>query len=168
MATPAPDLDYDPYVWHDDTVYGMRFRTPDLLSPHLLPDGGPLQLASGDWTSAFILDIDHIVAWVRNDDGIRFRVAPADLIFLDVCDLEMAIDWGDSGGRTGVHEPAIDHIIRVPLPDATSPAASFRWRIVMNHPAGGEIVFRARGFELNLRRPPVLRDEQRLPVSGRR
>ncbi|MDA0785693.1 MAG: hypothetical protein O3B37_05320 [Proteobacteria bacterium] len=168
MATPAPDLDYDPYAWHDDTVYGMRFRTPDLISPHLSPDGVPLQLASGDWTSAFILDIDHIVAWVRSEDGIRFRVAPADLIFLDACDLEMAIDWGDSAGEIGVHEPAIDHIIRVALPGATPSTPSYRWRIVMNHPAGGEIVFRARGFELNLRRPPVLRDVQRLPVSGRR
>ena len=94
MAASNPDTgphpDYDPNAWHDDTVYGMRFCTPDLISPHEVAD---------DWTRAFILDIDHIVAWVRTENGIRFRVAPADLIFLDASDLEMAIDWGIPVGR---------------------------------------------------------------------
>ena len=153
-----PDPDYDPYAWHDDTVYGMRFCTPDLISPHEITD---------DWTSAFILDIDHIVAWVRAGNGIRFRVAPADLIFCDARDLEMVIDWGNSGGQIGVHEPSIDHIAREPVADSGRGPPPYRWRIALNHPAGGEIAFHARSFKLNLRCPPVLRDEQRLPVSER-
>ncbi len=74
--------DYDPHLWHNDTVYAMRLRTAD-------PD-------ADDWTSAFVLDIDHIVEWVDDDARMRFRVAPADLAFHDVCDLEMHVDWGAS------------------------------------------------------------------------
>lgn len=158
MVAPPPDPEYDSHAWHDDTVYGMRFHKPDLISPHGLPD---------DWTSLFILDIDHIVDWVRADAGVRFRVAPADLIFRDASDLEMAIDWGDSGGQIGVPEPSIDFIGREPASRSRGVAPYYRWRIVLNHPAGGEIAFCARGFELNLRREPVLRDEQRLPVADR-
>jgi len=158
MAAHNSDSDYDPHAWHDDTVYGMRFHTPDLISPHELAD---------DWSSLFILDIDHIVAWVRDGDEMRFRVAPADLIFHDACDLEMAIDWGDSGGQIGVHEPSIDHIARESVSVPAQAPPLYRWRIALNHPAGGEIAFHARGFEMNLRCPPVLRDQQRLPVSSR-
>lgn len=158
MATPETDPGYDPHAWHGDTVYGMRFHTPDLIAPHENAD---------DWTSAFILDIDHIVARVRADDAMRFRVAPADLIFRDARDLEMAVDWGDSDGQIGVHEPAIDRIERSAVAGGAGRAVSFRWRIVLTRPAGGEIAFRACGFELNLRCPAVLRDAQRLPVSAR-
>lgn len=162
MAASKPDTgpnpDYDPHVWHDDTIYGLRFCTPDLISPHEAAD---------DWTSALILDIDHIVAWVRAEHGIRFHIAPADLIFLDANDLEMAIDWGDSGGQTGVHEPSIDFIAREPVAGAGQVPPLYRWRVALNHPAGGEIAFHARRFELKLRCPPVLRDEQRQPVSDR-
>ena len=152
MAAPETESEYDPYAWHDDTVYVMRFHTPDLISPPDRPD---------DWASLFVLDIDHIVAWACAGEDVRFSVAPADLIFREVCDLEIAVDWGDSNGLIGLHEPPIDHMAREPVavPGGRSPV--FQWRIVLNYPAGGAIDFRARGFDLKLRRPPVLRDEQR-------
>lgn len=156
MVARQHDPDYDPYVWHDDTVYGMRFCTPDLISA---PDAG------GDWTSAFILDIDHIVAWVRDGEQVRFLVAPADLMFRNVCDLELAVDWGDADA--GMREPSIDHIDRLPVAGVAGAGSLYRWRIVLNQPARGHIEFRADGFELRQRRPAQLRDEQRLPVSGR-
>ena len=158
MMAAALQADYDPYVWHDDALYGMRFHTPDLNAPDPL---------ASDWTSLFILDIDHIVAWVSAGDGVRFRVVPADLVFREVCDLKMAVDWGDSKGQIGLSEPAIDRIERDPVAVADGRPPMFQWRIAFNHPAGGAIGFRARGFDLNLRREPVLRDEQRMPVSAR-
>ena len=158
MAASATQADYDPRVWHDDTLYGMRFHTPDLIAPS--PD-------AADWASLFILDIDHIVAWVCAGEKVSFRVAPADLIFREVCDLEMAVDWGDSNGQVGLHEPSIDQITRDPVPVADGRPPMFHWRIVFNHHAGGAIGFRARGFDLKLRCDPVLRDEQRMPVSVR-
>ena len=36
--------------------------------------------------------------------AFRFRVAPADLVFHGVTDLKIAIDWGDSGDRTALHD----------------------------------------------------------------
>lgn len=158
METPDTETDYDPYAWHDDTVYAMRFHTPDLSAPLDTAD---------DWASLFVLDIDHIVAWVGAGTTARFRVAPADLIFREVCDLEMAVDWGDSGGLVGLHEPSIDQIARTPVAASSGRPPMYRWRIAFNHPAGGEIGFRARGHELRLRRDPVLRDAQRLPVGVR-
>ncbi len=158
MTAPATQTDYDPYVWHDDTLYGMRFHTPDLTTPNP---------GASDWASLFILDIDHIVAWVRAGETMRFRIAPADLIFREVCDLEMAVDWGDSDGQIGLHEPAIDQIERDPVAVADGRPSMFQWRIALRNPTGGVIEFRARGFDLNLRCDPVLRDEQRMPVSVR-
>lgn len=155
MAASTSEPEYDPHAWHDDTLHGMRFRTPDLVR--------------GDWTSAFILDIDHIVAWVKEGDAMRFRVAPADLMFHDVCDLEMAIDWGDSRGQVGLSEPSIDRITRetVETPGTNPLAPLFRWRVVLNWPTGGEITFHARRYDLALRRTPVLHDEQSLSESQR-
>ena len=164
MAAPETESDYDPYVWHDDTIYGMRFHKPDLAGPDLTsPD-----LCADDWTSLFTLDIDHIVAWVPAGERVRFRVAPADLIFRDVCDLEMAVDWGDSKGQIGLHEPSIDHIARAPVAGPEGRPPRFQWRIALNHPADGAIGFCARGFDLNLRRAPVLRDEQRSVRTAQR
>lgn len=155
-----PGPDYDPHAWHDDIVCGMRFHTPDLTSPQQIRG----EIAD-DWTSMFILDIDHIVAWVHGEDGDRFHVAPADLIFRNVSELEMTIDWGNTGAEMGMHEPSIDHIARTPVPDGKGRGSRYRWQIVLKRPAGGEIAFQADGFELRQRCPPVLRDEQQLPVS---
>jgi hypothetical protein len=125
--------DYDPHAWHDDTVYAMRFRAAD-------PD-------SDIWSSSFELDIDHIVDWLGDRDGTRFRIVPADLVFHGVSDLAMFVDWGNSRGRIAMNEPSIDRIVRVPVPmPGLDPAAPFyRWRIVFNWPQGGEIGFHANG-----------------------
>ena len=156
MASQDPVSDIEGLSWHDDTLYGLRFDVGDSFQ--------------GDWRADLVLDIDHIVAWVRGEAGkVRFRVAPATLVFHGVTDLKIAIDWGDSGDRTALQEASIAGITREPVPDQEGypVRAHYRWRIALNGPQGGEIAFGARGFTQTLRAEPVLLDQQRLPAGPR-
>ncbi len=156
MAPQDPDTDFHELSWHDDTLYGLRFDVGDSFK--------------GDWHADLVLDIDHIVAWVRGEAGnVQFRVAPATLVFHGVTDLKIAIDWGDSGDRTMLHNVSIAGITREPVPDQEGyPVREhYRWQIALNWPEGGEIGFGAHGFTQTLRAEPVLLDEQWLPAGTR-
>ena len=147
--------EHDPYAWHDDTVHGLRFDIGD-------PD-------AGDWRAELVLDIDHIVEWLRGEDGrVRFRVAPANLTFHDVTDLRIVIDWGDSGHRVALHVCSIDRIERQRITEQKIclDRPYWRWRIVLNWPRGGEIAFGASGLTLELRAEPILQDQQQLRRSA--
>ena len=156
MQQRVSDADFARLSWHDDTVYGLRFEVGDI--------------ARGDWRSELMLDLDHIVEWLCGSDrSVRFRVAPATLIFHDVTDLRIALDWGDSGHRTALGEPQIDAITRTQVLDQKIclDRPYYRWRIALNWPRGGEVGFGASGFTQTLRAAPVLLDQQRLPPEGR-
>jgi len=144
------ERDFETLSWHDDTVYGLRFRI-----------GDP---ARNDWTADLVLDIDHIVEWVRDGDRMRFRVAPATLVFHGITDLRVHVDWGDSGHRVSHPAPSIGRIERAPVVDQKVflDRPYWAWRIELNSPAGGEIRFGAVGFTQTLRREPILCDEQQL------
>ncbi|MHA1151995.1 MAG: hypothetical protein ACTSQ7_04895 [Alphaproteobacteria bacterium] len=153
----GPVTVFEELSWHDDTLYGLRFDVGDSFQ--------------GDWRADLVLDIDHIVEWIcGTDGGAQFRVAPATLVFHGATDLKIAIDWGDSGDRTALHEISIDGIAREPVPDQEGypPRQHYRWRIALNWPQGGAISFGARGFTQTLRAEPLLLDQQRLPAGPRR
>jgi hypothetical protein len=155
MQQRVSDADFARLSWHDDTVYGLRFAVGDI--------------ARGDWRSELVLDLDHIVEWLcGNDRSARFRVAPATLVFHDVTDLRIGLDWG-SGHRTALGEPQIDAITRAAFEDQKISLGQpyYRWRIGLNWPRGGELTFGASGFTQTLRAAPVLLDQQRLPPEGR-
>jgi hypothetical protein len=154
-ATRWTAADFASLSFHDDSIYGVALRQGD-------PD-------AGDWTSDLVLDLDHLVAWVREADRIRFRVAPATLAFHDVTELRVAFDWRSDGHRVVPPPAAIDRVERAPAPDRDRYPDSgyWAWRIVCNAPPGGEIVFQASGFTLALRRAPVLLDVQQLPARLR-
>jgi len=146
-------MDEDPFdrlSWHDNLVYGLRFDVGDA--------------GRGDYRSDLVLDIDHIVEWLRTGDGrIRFRVAAATLVFHDVGDLAIAVDFAGLGA--GINELSIDAIRRAP---AAGPAGGRRrWTIALNLPRDGSIAFLASGFTQTLRAPPALCDEQRLAAAAR-
>ncbi len=156
MPNDTAEPDFSEMSWHDDTLYGLRFEVGD-------PE-------RNTWVSDLVLDIDHIVKWVRGtDDGARFRVAPATLTFHDVTDLRITVDFGDSGCQTAINELSIAAITRERVPDQKIclDRPYYRWRIALNLPQGGEIAFGASGFTQDLRADPVLVDEQRLPANAR-
>ncbi len=151
------DLDFDPFVWHDDPLYGFARRL-----------GEP---AANDWRSDLVLDIDHIVEWVRSDAGVRFRVAPATLVFSGASDLRIALDWGRRGWQVAPSPPTIDRVERALVPAAQQRVyldrPYFSWRIEFSSPAGASISFGALGCDPSLRGEPLLHDEQRVPASLR-
>jgi hypothetical protein len=147
---------HDDLRWHDNIIYALHLDAAD-------PDRGV-------WRSDLVLDIDHIVEWICGTDGsYKFRVAPATLVFHDVADLRIAIDFGKSDFRGPLNELSIHAIARVPAPaqGTAGPFPYFLWRIELNLPQGGEIAFGASSFTQALRAEPDLRDEQRLPASAR-
>ena len=154
----SPEIDFDPTRWHDNTLYGLGFEI-----------GDP---ARDDWRSDLLLDIDHIVEWVRAaEQRMRFRVAPADLIFHDVTDLALAVDWGDSGCQTALNPASIDRITRErQAPEAQKICLDrpyYCWHVLLNWPRGGRIAFGASGFTLALRAAARLCDEQCLSPADR-
>lgn len=156
MAQPASSSDFDDLCWHDNALYGLRVNVGDR--------------ERGDWRSDLVLDIDHIVAWLRDADAqIRFRVAPATLTFHDVTDLKIAIDCGDSGGQIALNALSIDAIARERLRDQRIclDRPYYRWRIALNLPQGGAITFGASGFTQILRAEPVVQDQQQLSPAER-
>ncbi len=138
--------------WHDNLIYALHIEAPE-------PDRGLLH-------SNLILDIDHIVEWVRDaGDGVKFRVAPATLTFHDVTDLCLAIDFrGDH--RQSLNELSISSIDREEV-ETKGLEAYFNWVIELNLPSGGRITFGSSGYTQDLRAAPVLCDEQYLSASQR-
>jgi hypothetical protein len=138
--------------WHDNLIYGLKLHIGDHERQ--------------EWHSDLIFDIDFILEWLCQPSGeFQFRVAPATLVFHQVGDLSLAIDHGDSGGRNGLTEWAINCVTRDRL---DRPFDYWRWTIGLSMPSGGIIAFCSSGFTQTLRSEPTLSLEQRLPRAKRR
>ena len=155
MPSQYSHADFENLSWHDNIIYGLGFDVGDSFQ--------------GDWHSDLVLDIDHIVEWVREADQVQFRVAPATLTFHNVTDLRVAVDFGDGGQQISLHELSIDMITRerVENQKICLDRPYYDWLIGLNVPRGGTIAFGASGFTQSLRATPVLCDEQRLPAADR-
>ncbi|HSR73115.1 MAG TPA: hypothetical protein VLL72_12105 [Kiloniellales bacterium] len=154
---PAGD-DFAPHAWHDNLVYEIR-----------LVRGDPER---NDWRSELVLGLDHILEWLADGQGgMRFRIAPARLVFSDVTDLVVALDWGDSGCRVALNEVSIDRIERDRLPESEQKICLdrpyYRWRIETNLPTGGRFSFGASGYRQDLLGPAILCDQPWLPPDRR-
>ena len=138
--------------WHDNLIYGMHWRCAD-----------PRRSL---WRSELVFDIDHIIEWVRSSDGsFKFRVAPAVLVFHDAADLAISLDCRADDYRRYLNEFSIHHVDRQPA--SANEKDYYRWRIDLNMPAGGRIVFGASRYSQTLTAPPLLCDEQRFPGEQR-
>lgn len=154
METASPE--FSPHRWHDNLIFGLRLDLGDA--------------DAGDWRNNLVLDIDHIVSWTCGGDGkARFEVAPATLTFFHAADLRIAIDCGDSGGQTAIHEMSIDRIERrrVEKQKVCLDRPYYRWGIELNWPKGGFIRFAASALALDLRARPLTLDQPRLPAGYR-
>lgn len=90
------EVDFDNLSWHDCNVWRIEFRVGD-------PE-------ENDWTSDLVLGIDFITAWLCGVDRMcRFMVAPATLVFHDLMDLSIHIDWDKA---ELAHEASIHRIER--------------------------------------------------------
>lgn len=157
MATPYTETDFEQLSWHDCHIWSFELRAGE-------PD-------EGDWTSDLAFDIDFIVEWLCGvTGGGQFRVAPATLVFHGVTDLNINIDWGDSGFRTALHPVSIHHIERevVQGQKVYLDRPYYSWRILLNWPQSGVIAFGAVGFTQTLDGEAVLKGQQKLTLRERR
>ncbi len=91
-------------------------------------------------------------------------MAPATLVFHNVTDVKIGIDWGDSGHRAALHPVSIDRITRARIENQQIclDRPYYRWQIALNWPRGGDISFGASDFTQSLRAAPVLQEQQQL------
>ena len=109
-----------------------------------------------------LLDIDYIIEWVKGEQGMRFRIVPATLRFLEVTGLRIALDYATPSAALG---PFSIHAIERRAQQRERYVAQV-WRIVINWPAG-EISFEASGYEQVARAEPVLSELQHLTPGER-
>jgi len=150
--------DFDKLSWHDCIMWGLELR-----------GGDP---AEQDWTSDLVLGIDYITAWLCGTNRIcHFQVAPAMLVFHDVDDLSIHIDWGYP---ISTHGASIHQIEREIIdPEVIKKRGwrlnrpHYKWRIHFNWPEMGEIAFEGSGFTQKLLAEPVECEEQSLSLRQR-
>jgi hypothetical protein len=133
--------DFKNLSWHDCHFYGFTLERGD----------------RDDGTAQLTFDLDFIVEWLC-DSGppYRWRVAPAVLVFHDVCGLRIELDYATVGA--GMTPFTIDGIEREAHPHSRQ---TFRWRLPINWPSG-VITFESPGFTQSLRAAPILVDRQSL------
>lgn len=126
--------DYSPNAWHDNHIHGFSIR-------------------EGEYgAGSLVLDIDHITEWLPPKDGFfSFKLAPAYLVFHEISDLVIAIDY--AGLPAAIQPLSIGKIERQEVVHENG-FTYLQWRIEINWPRG-EIAFKGVGFSLELRAEPV-------------
>lgn len=155
-AEPITHETFEQTSWHDDTLHGLSLFTGDI--------------DKDDWRCELILDIDHIVEWVKGDDEfIAFDVAPATLRFHGVTDLDIALKWPGSNFQTSNMHAHIDRIERNHIADQKIhlDRPYYSWEVLFNSPRDGAISFGAWGYTLEFRREPVRQSSQVLSAADR-
>jgi len=139
------DDDFERLGWHDATIHALAF--------------GP-----GDFVLS--LDIDYIFKWVEPSPGqefFRFWVAPCTMVFQNAYDITLEAD--SYGGPV----LSVDDLQRSEARPPKNAAyigkdSEWLWTFECHH---GELSLRAVGFQLYVRRPPVLSKTQSLGVTER-
>jgi len=138
------DAQFDEMSWHDNHVHALRIVE--------VSDG------AGD----LILDVDHIVEWIKDGSGFNFRIVPVTLTFHDVMFLRMSLDYATPTAAFG---PFMIHGIEHRTEQRTRYLAQL-WKIDISWPRG-EITFEAHGFTQRARGGPVLSQGQCLSAQER-
>lgn len=142
------DDNFDKLSWHDNAIHAFRIVEG--------PDNTFGQL---------ILDIDFITEWLRGEDeSFLFKVVPSDLIFHDVSDLVISIDYASA---TAAVQPMTIHEIKREVVNYPNGQSSFSWKIDINWPTRSVITFQASGFALAQRMDPVISGAQYLSPTER-
>jgi hypothetical protein len=134
------DAEFDRMAWHDVAIHGIA-AVPDRFE--------------------LCLDIDYIFEWlcpVPAGGAVRFRIAPATLVFEHVSSVTVALDSGQ--GVVTIGDVRRTKNERLP----GSQVDSWHWQLDCHE---GLIAFDATGFQLFVRQEPVIRDVQCLGIEDR-
>jgi hypothetical protein len=140
--------DFEKIHWHDNAIHAFR-----------------IEEGEDNCGATLVFDIDFIEDWLRtSEDFFNFRIAPSDLVFRDVTNLVIAIDF--AAISAAVQPMCIDEIERktVTFPSGN---VSFEWKIKLNWPCNSFFAFRAEGFSQQSRMPAVVSDAQYLTPAER-
>ncbi len=138
--------------FHDDCIYAIRLISPE-------PD-------RDDWRSELVLEIDHILKWVKGDGGrYRFVLVQANLCFENVSGLRVSFSFSEFS----LIPLPIDRIERStePVKVHGDQYREFSWIIYLNDRAGGLLTFRSTGYHLEKVGKPAEFEEQTIPKHQR-
>ena len=138
------DAQFDGMSWHDNHVHALRI------------------VEGSDGAGDLILDVDHIVEWIKNGPGFNFRIVPVTLTFHDVMFLRMSLDYATPTAAFG---PFMIHGIERRTEQRARYLAQL-WKIDISWPRG-EITFESRGFTQRARGGPLLSKGQCLSAQER-
>ena len=126
--------DFDDMGWHDATVYSMSFPQADYVLK---------------------FDIDYIFKWHWGATKVNgWDVAPCSLVFENVSDLKVSLDWGMQGD-TSIMDITRDN----PRPSPNGQVVLWDYLVEFDV---GNLSFTATGFIQTVRRSAVFSDSQAL------
>ncbi|MBB1519902.1 hypothetical protein [Aquipseudomonas guryensis] len=138
--------DFGKIQWHDNAIHAFR-------------------ILEGDVCGELIFDIDFIAEWLPpTNEKYNFKVAPSNLIFHEVSDLVISINYAEASAA--VQPMAIHEIQQEPItyPNGYS---TFRWKINLNWPPNSFFSFCSPGFNQSQRMEPIITEAQYLSPSER-
>jgi hypothetical protein len=138
------DAQFEEMSWHDNHVHALRI------------------VEAGEGAGDLILDIDHIVEWIKGVPGFQFRIVPAKLTFHDVMFPRIALDYA---AGTSAFAPFMIHGIER-REEQRAHYLAILWKIAISCPVG-EISFEARGFTQEAMSAPILSSGQCLSSEER-
>lgn len=138
--------DFEQMSWHDNTVHGLSIREGE------------------NGVGEIELDIDHILEWRELKEGkFSFLVSPAKLIFHEVGDLVLKLDYKTPSA--GITPFSISEIIRT-VKTYRNGYETYQWEIEVHWP-NGTIEFVASSFTQNLVAQPIETESQSLEAVQR-
>lgn len=144
-------IDFDELSWHDNAIHGIH-------------------IISEQFDGKLMLDIDYITQWLcGTDKQVRFLIAPATLLFEDVTDLAIHVNYGDGDHRLSIRIMSIHEIRRERIQNQKIclDRPYYHWAIEINDPPGGQICFGSTGFTQTLRSQPIETEFCSLYTSAR-
>jgi hypothetical protein len=137
------EADFENLGWHDNHVHGLSIQ-------------------DGEYAGKLVLDLDYICEWLCGTDRrCSFMLAPADLVFRDVTELRINIEYKSIAvAPISIGEIRREIIVR------TERYTECRWQILFNFPQG-EISFQSPGFAQVLRALPIHKKQQFLTEDER-
>lgn len=148
--------DFENVSWHDNFLHGISWKQ---------------ELKSN--IDELILDIDYICEWIcEKGKNFTFKISPADLIFYDITDLKININWGDSNFQDSFEGgvPILDitrELVKNPKVHLNKPY--YKWTIKLDTLAKDSYIsFGSTGFTQTIRKEPILVDKQWLTLDERK
>jgi len=136
--------DFEVMGWHDTNIYGMI-----------------IEKGEEQWQANLIFDIDYIFEWVHPVPPqmyFSFWVAPCSLIFKEVFDLKMDIDY--RGNTFDLLE--VSDLILISKYEQETGVIIYEWQMDLQE---GDIQFKSLGFEQIVRMEPIYTNGQVLSIE---